>query len=112
MICVDGMFGSAPITHFQVLSFNVLCKNGSSFPVVNALLIDKRFAASVKALDEIQRHATGLHLGSVFGRKTLTVTTDFESALIKALKRVGATITAVTSTSVKHCGGLFTCIGC
>ena len=91
-VCVDGTFRSAPVTHFQMLSFHVLCKNGSSFPVVRALLRDKRFASYVKVLDEIQRHASGLHLGSVFCRKALTVTTDFESALIKALKHVGATI--------------------
>ena len=91
-VCVDGTFRSVPVTHFQMLSFHVLCKNGSSFPVVHALLRDKSFASYVKVLDEIQRCATGLGLGPVFGRKALTVTTDFESALIKALKRVGATI--------------------
>ena len=91
-VCVDGTFRSAPLAHFQMLSFHVLCKNGSSFPVVHVLLRDKRFASYVKVLDEIQRYATGLGLGPVFGRKTLTVTTDFESALIKALKRVGAKI--------------------
>ena len=91
-VCVDGTFRGAPITHFQMLSFHVLCKNGSSFPVVHALLKDKCFASYVKVLDEIQRYATGLDLGPVFDRKTLTVTTDFESALIKALKHAGATI--------------------
>lgn len=75
-----------------MLSFHVLCKNGSSFPVVHALLKDKCFASYAKVLEEIQRYATGLSPGPVFGRKTLTVTTDFESALIKALKRVGAKI--------------------
>ena len=89
-VCIDGTFRSAPVTHFQMLSFHVLCKNGSSFPVVHALLRDKRFASYAKVLDEIQRHATGLDIGPVFCRNTLTVTTDFESALIKAMKRVGA----------------------
>ena len=91
-VCVDGTFRSAPVTHFQMLSFHVLCKNGSSFPVVHVLLKDKRFASYVKVLDEIQRYTTGLHLGPVFGRKELTVTTDFESAFIKALKHTGASI--------------------
>ena len=91
-VCVDGTFRSVPVTHFQMLSFHVLCKNGSSFPVVHALLKDKCFASYVKALDVIKRYATGLHLGHMFDRKTLTVTTDFESALIKALKHAGAKI--------------------
>ena len=95
-----------PVTHFQMLSFLVLCKNWSSFPVVNTFVRDKRFASYVKVLDEIKRHTTGLHLGSAFGREALTVTTDFESALIKALKRVGGQFTDVTSTSAEHCGGL------
>ena len=89
-VCVDGTFRSAPVTHFQLLSFHVLCKNGQSFPVVHALLKDKRVATYVKTLDEIQRYATGLNLGPVFCRKAQTVTTVFESALIKAMKRVGA----------------------
>ena len=91
-VCVDGTFRSAPVTHFQLLSFHVLCKNGQSFPVVHALLKDKRFATYVKTLDEIQRYAAGLHLGPVFGRKTLTVTTDFANALVRTLKHVGTTI--------------------
>ena len=62
-VCVDGTFRSAPVTHFQMLSFHVLCKNGSSFPVVHALLKDKCFASYAKVLDEIQRYATGLNLG-------------------------------------------------
>ena len=40
-ICIDGTFRSAPATHYQVLSFHVVCKNGSSFPIIHVLLNDK-----------------------------------------------------------------------
>ena len=31
-VCIDGTFRSALVTHFQMLSFHVLCKNRSSLP--------------------------------------------------------------------------------
>ena len=89
-VCVDGTFRSAPITHHQLLTFHVLCKNGSSFPVIHVLLKDKSFATYRKVLCEIQRRADERGLGDVFGRQSLTITTDYENALIKALKRVNA----------------------
>ena len=65
-VCIDGTFRSALVTHFQMLSFHVLCKSWSSFPVVHALLGDKRFASQSKVADEIQRCATGLGIGPGF----------------------------------------------
>ena len=65
-VCINGTFRSTPVTHFQMLSFHVLCKSWSSFPVVHALLGDKRFASQSKVADEIQRCATGLGIGPGF----------------------------------------------
>ena len=106
-VCVDGTFRIAPITHHQLLSFHVLCKNGSSFPVIHALLKDESFHTCRKVLCEIRRQADELGLGDVFGRQSLTVTTDYENALIKALKCVNANIRGYFFHFAEQYGPLF-----
>ena len=52
----------------------------------------KKYFSYIKVLHEIQQYATGKGLGDLFGRKDLTITTDYESALIRALRKVNANV--------------------
>ena len=90
-ICVDGTFRTAPKTHTQLLSFHVLCSNGTALPVAHALtknMTSTTYSTILSMLQEAAR-ATGR---VVFGRKDLVVTVDFEQAMITALKETGTRI--------------------
>ena len=91
-MCVDGTFRSVPRTHYQLLTFHAVCTNGVSFPVIYALVTNKNYVTYKKVLAAIQRHADELQIGNVFSRDTLTVSVDFEAALIKAFVKIGATV--------------------
>ena len=80
-------FQSASVMHFQMLSPTTFTRM-SRF--LRRLRHSQRQTLCVvlKVRDEMRRYATGLDLGPVFGRKALTDTTNFASALVKALKRV------------------------
>ena len=91
-ICVDGTFRSAPKTHYQLLTFHALCSNGSSFLIVHSLMSDKRYESYLVVLRQIEAKAQAVGIGSVFRRKDLVVSVDFESALIKALRKFGVAL--------------------
>ena len=88
------------------MTFHAVCTNGVSFPVVYALVSDKSYATYKTVLDAVQRHADTMGLGNVFARGTLTVSVDFEAALIKAFVNTGATVHGAISISVKPSGGM------
>ena len=81
----------APKTHTQLLSFHVLCSNGTALPVAHALaksMTSTTYSTVLSMLQEAAR-ATGR---VIFGRKDLVVTVDFEQAMTTALKETGTRI--------------------
>ena len=59
-VCVDGTFRCVPATHYQMLTFHVMCRNGSSFPVIHAILKDKSCVSYTAVLNAVQHYATRL----------------------------------------------------
>ena len=91
-ICVDGTFRAAPATHYQLLTFHAICSNGSSFPVLHALMTNKRYESYLVVLEQIEARARALNVRPVFRRRDVVVSVDFEGALIKAFRSLGVAL--------------------
>ena len=91
-ICVDGTFRAAPTTHFQLLTFHALCSNGSSFPIIHALMANKRCDSYIVVLHQIERRAKEMNIRPVFCRTDVVVSVDYENALIKAFRTLGVAL--------------------
>ena len=91
-ICVDGTFRAAPMTHYQLLTFHALCSNGSSFPIIHALMSNKRSESYLIVLQQIERRARAMNLRPVFCRTDVVVSVDYENALIKAFRTLGVAL--------------------
>ena len=91
-ICVDGTFRAAPTTHYQLLTFHALCSNGSSFPIIHALMTNKRCDSYLVVLQQIERRAEEMNIRPVFSRTDVVVSVDYESALIKAFRTMGVAL--------------------
>ena len=91
-ICVDGTFRAAPATHYQLLTFHALCSNGSSFPIIHALMSNKRSESYLVVLQQIERRARTMNIRSVFCRTDVVVSVDYENALIKAFRTLGVAL--------------------
>ena len=91
-ICVDGTFRAAPVTHYQLLTFHALCSNGSSFPIIHALMANKRCESYLVVLQQIEQRARAMNLRPVFCRTDVVVSVDYENALIKAFRTLGVAL--------------------
>ena len=91
-ICVDGTFRAAPTTHYQLLTFHAICSNGSSFPIIHALMTNKRAESYLVVLKQIEARARALNVRPVFCRSDVVVSVDFESALFKAFRSLGVAL--------------------
>ena len=92
MISIDGTFSRCPVTHFQLLTFHGVCNDGVSFPFAFALLQNKKSSSYVKTFCELDKVATKECGRSVFGRRDVVVSCDFERGLLKALEHFACTI--------------------
>ena len=91
-ICVDGTLRAAPTTHYQLLTFHAICSNGASFPIIHALMPNKRYESYLVVLEQIEARARALNVRPVFCRSDVVVSVDFEGALIKAFRSLGVAL--------------------
>ena len=61
-ICVDGTFRAAPATHYQLLIFHAICSNGSSIPILHALMTNKRYESYLVVLEQIEARERALNV--------------------------------------------------
>ena len=63
--------------HYQLLTFHAICSNGSMFPIINALMTDKRSESYLIILKPIEARARALNVRPVFCRNDVVVSVDF-----------------------------------
>ena len=105
-ICVDDTFRSAPKTHYQLLTFHATCSNRSSFPVVHALMSDKRRESYLVILRRLRQARKRLVLERCSGE--MTSLSRSTSKVLRSRPSGSSTSPCMVTifTSVRLCGGL------